>query len=253
MHLLIIDAMNVIRRVYAAVEGNELADEATRTRSLGIIMSNLARLKATHLVMVFEHHDITWRHEIWPTYKEGRSPMPQALADDLASIRQYLESNGVHCYDQDGWEADDIIATIAVKAAERSLDVTILSTDKGFCQLVSPKIKVLNHFERLMWDEDQVRDRWGFIPSKLTDFWALCGDQTNHLPGVAGIGTKGAGQVLDACGSLDQAIGWPESVPQRYQKPLQEGIEFAMKTRVLATLRRDVPVGINLASLRAKA
>ena len=251
MHLLIIDAMNLIRRVYAAVEDNELAEEATRTRALGIIHGAATRAGATHCVMVFEEHGGTWRHTLWPQYKAGRAPMPEALQGALERIRDYLQSNGIHCFDLQGWEADDIVATLAVKAVSAGAGVTVLSTDKGFCQLVTPQLKVLNHFDRLLWDEDQVRERWGFPPQRLTDFWALTGDQTNHLPGVTGIGARGAGQVLDACGTLNRALAWPELAPSRYQQALRDGMHAAILTRELATLCTDVPLGISLASLRA--
>jgi len=254
MHLLLIDAMNLIRRVYAAVEagGNpEFAAEATRSKVLDIIHGNARGRGATHWMMVFEHHDETWRHRLWPEYKLGRSPMPEQLARDLPVLRSYLSRNGVHCYDQTGWEADDIIATAAVRAAENGLKVSILSTDKGFCQLVTPHIEVINHFDRLLWNEEQVRERWGFSPQRLPDFWALCGDQTNHLPGVSGIGKKGAAQVLDQCGTLDVAMGWPDSLPEKQAKLLMKDQQAAIRTRVLATLRTDIELGVSLASLRA--
>jgi protein Xni len=251
MHLLIIDAMNLIRRVYAAVEGNELAAEATMTRSLAIIHGAASRSEATHWVMVFEDHHPTWRHDLWSEYKAGRSPMPEALEHILGDIRKYLEMNGVHTFNLSGWEADDIAATLAVKAGAAGLAVTLLSTDKGFCQLVNSSTRVLNHFDRLWWDEEQVRERWGFEPARLPDFWALTGDQTNHLPGVAGIGAKGAGQVLDSCQTLDRALAWPDLAPERYRKALKEGWQSALITRELARLRTDVPLGISLSALRA--
>lgn len=253
MHLLLIDAMNLIRRVYAAVEDSEFAAEATRNKVIDIIGANVRGRKATHLLMVYEDQEPTWRHRIWPEYKAGRSPMPEALANDLSEMRADLERSGIHSYRMSGWEADDVVATVADRAARSGLQVTILSTDKGFCQLVSERISVLNHFDRFLWNEEAVHQRWGLAPAQLTDYWALCGDQTNHLPGVPGIGKKGAAQVLDLCGSLDHAIGWPEILPERLSNALGQGIPSAIRTRVLATLRTDLELGISLSSLRAKS
>lgn len=250
MHLLLIDAMNLIRRVYAAAEGNELALEATQARALSIIDSNARKRDATHWLMVWEHQEETWRHRLWPEYKAGRSPMPETLAKGLAQVRSYLESNGVPGLDLHGWEADDLIASAAARAAERGMAVTILSTDKGFCQLVSPKVQVLNHFDRLLWDEQQVQDRWQASPHQLPDYWAMCGDQTNHLPGVSGIGAKGAGQILALCGSLDVALGWPDKLPPKQAASLEAGAMDAIRTRVLATLRQDVNLGLRLSQMR---
>ncbi|MDF1763645.1 MAG: 5'-3' exonuclease H3TH domain-containing protein [Oleibacter sp.] len=250
MHLLLIDAMNLIRRIYAAVEDNPAALEATESRALSIIHQVASNVQASHWLMVFEDHEPTWRHRLWPEYKAGRAPMPQILEQGLSTLRIGLERQGIHCHLASGWEADDVLATVASKASLHGLATTIVSTDKGFCQLVGPRIRVLNHFDHLVWDAEQVLQRWGFEPQRLPDFWGLCGDQTNHLPGVAGIGKKGAGHILDACRTLDVAIGWPELAPSRYQVALKEHADAALRSRELARLRVDVPLNLNLHDFR---
>ena len=97
MQLLIIDAMNLIRRIYAAAEESELALDATRSHCLSVIVRNAEQLQATHVAVVFEQKCVTWRHEVWPDYKLGRPPMPQALEQGLAEIRQSFQQAGIRC------------------------------------------------------------------------------------------------------------------------------------------------------------
>ena len=202
------------------------------------------------MAVVFEQKCVTWRHEVWPDYKLGRPPMPQALEQGLAEIRQSFQQAGISCIELAGWEGDDVVATLAAKAAFAGLKVTVLSTDKGFCQLVNSRLTVRNHFDRYTWDELMVEQKFGLLPQQLPDFWALTGDTTNHLPGVAGIGPKTAGQLLDEHRSLDLILAAHEQCDTRVRNALAQHWPQALLTRALATLRTDVPLGFNLHDLR---
>ncbi|MDK2776451.1 MAG: flap endonuclease Xni [Pseudomonadota bacterium] len=250
MQLLIVDAMNLIRRIYAAAEESELALEATRSHCLSVISRNAEQCRATHVAVVFEQKCVTWRHEIWPDYKLGRPPMPVTLEQGLEDIRRHFQQAGLYCLELAGWEGDDVVATLAARAAFAGLTVTILSTDKGFCQLVNSRLTVRNHFDRYSWDELMVEQKFGLLPQQLADFWALTGDSTNHLPGVAGIGPKTAGQLLDQYRTLDIVLARHEECDTRVRNALQQHWTQALLTRALATLRTDVPLGLNLHELR---
>ncbi len=250
MQLLIVDAMNLIRRVFAVAEKTHASMEATESRCLSIISRNAAQCDATHVVVVFEEQVPTWRHEVWPDYKAGRPPMPEALSIGLGPLRDQLLRSGLSCIDMVPWEADDVVASLAHRAANAGVDVTVLSTDKGFCQLVNHRIQIYNHFDRRLYDQNGVRQHYGLAPEQLVDFWALTGDSTNHLPGVAGIGPKTAGLLLDQFGGLDRILVQIDQVAARYQPTLREHWQKALLTRLMATLRKDVPLGINLHDLR---
>ena len=249
-HLLIIDAMNLIRRVYAVAEKSQASMEATESRCLSIITRNASEAGASHLVVVFEEQVPTWRHELWPDYKKGRPPMPEALANGLPVLRDHLTRQGIACLDVTPWEADDVIASLGKRAASAGVKVTVVSTDKGFCQLVSKQLVVYSHFDRRLYDLDGVHGYYGLAPDSLTDFWALTGDTTNHLPGVPGIGPKTAGQLLDEYRTLDSMLVQLDSLPERWRKALEQHWKDALLTRLLATLRTDVPLGVNLHALR---
>ncbi|MAD43929.1 MAG: flap endonuclease Xni [Oceanospirillaceae bacterium] len=250
MQLLIIDAMNLIRRIYAAAQESELALDATRSHCLSVIGRNAEQLNATHVAVVFEQKCTTWRHEVWPDYKLGRPPMPQELEQGLDDIRRSFQQAGLCCIELAGWEGDDVVATLAARAAFAGLEVTVLSTDKGFCQLVNARLKVRNHFDRHTWDELTVGQKFGLLPEQLADFWALTGDSTNHLPGVPGIGPKTAGQLLDQHRSLDLLLAAHASCETRVHNALAQHWPQALLTRALAKLRTDVPLGLNLHDLR---
>ena len=253
MKLLLVDAMNLIRRIYAAAPEGELQIEATQSRCLAAIARNAEQFQASHVAMVFEQKCQTWRHTLWPDYKLNRPPMPQMLADHLEAVTAYFRNNGLPCLDLAGWEADDVIATLADKAAFAGLQVMILSTDKGFCQLVHEGISVRNHFDRFTYDPLMVEQKFGLRPQQLPDYWALTGDTTNHLPGVDGIGPKTAGQLLDRFGSLDHILVQLQQLEGKAATKLAEQWQQALLTRILASLRLDVPLGINLQDLRWQA
>lgn len=255
MKLLIVDAMNLIRRIYAAAPEGDLQIEATQARCMTAIARNAEQFQTTHAVMVFEQKCQTWRHQMWPDYKLNRPPMPEALAQQLDSVSGYFRANGLPCLDLAGWEADDVIATLANKAAFAGLAVMILSTDKGFCQLVNGRIQVRNHFDRFTYDELMVEQKFGLQPSQLVDYWAMTGDSTNHLPGVEGIGPKTAGHLLDQYQSLDNILVNlqqldSDTANRKAASKLTQHWQTALLTRILAALRLDVPLGINLSDLR---
>lgn len=250
MHLLLVDALNLIRRIYAAAENSEVPLEATRSRCLSAILRTVEQLQTTHLAMVFETKSPTWRHALWPDYKLARAPMPEPLQQNLQAMQHYFQEQGIFCFEVANFEADDVVATLAKKAAYANLKVTIMSTDKGFCQLVEPRIKVLNYFERFIWDEQRVREKYMLSPEQLPDFLGLTGDTTNHLPGVPSIGPKTAGQLLDRFGDLDTLLLQRQQCDSKLTKALTEHWERALLTRLLAKLKLDVDIGVNLHSMR---
>lgn len=252
MHLLIIDAMNLIRRMYAAMPEHDNKEEACINRCINTIADNAARLEATHCAIIFEKKEPTWRHAVWPDYKLGRSPMPESLEKSLELFKKGFKTAGFFCFEFQHWEADDVIASLAKKSAYVGLSSTIISTDKGFFQLVDQRIQVLNHFDRQLFNAEEVRARYSIEATQLIDLLALTGDTTNHLPGVKGVGIKTATDLLTQYQDLDTLL---IQLPEIELKPkLKEAIETqwrsALLTRKLARLVTDLPLGINLNDMR---
>lgn len=252
MHLLIIDAMNLIRRMYAAMPDHDNKEEACMHRCINTIADNAKRLDATHCAIIFERKEATWRHAVWPDYKLGRSPMPEALDKALAQFKDGFRTAGLYCFEFQHWEADDVIASLATKSAYNGLVSTIISTDKGFFQLVDQRIQVLNHFDRQLFNAEEVRARYSVEAKQLVDLLALTGDTTNYLPGVKGIGIKTATDLLTQYQDLDTLLIELPSLPLKPK--LKEALETqwrnALLTRKLARLVTDLPLGINLNDMR---
>lgn len=153
--------MNLIRRMYAGMPDHENKIPACVSKCVDVVSSVAARVDATHCAVVFEDKEPTWRHQLWADYKKGRQPMPEELQPAIKLFWQGFKESGVRCLFKSGWEADDMIATIAHKVAERQGDVTIVSTDKGFYQLVNHHVQVLNYFDRKLYGLEDVFQRYG--------------------------------------------------------------------------------------------
>ena len=170
MKALLIDGFNLIRRIYAAVpEPEQGADDKTRQQHIQGIISSISGSvtralrfhQPTHCVIVFEQSGRTWRHRLFPDYKKKRSAMPTPLADAMNEIRQTLKKRGVASFEFTGFEADDVIATMASKIALSKGEVIILSTDRNHCQLLNDYIRVYDHFGQRYLDREVIFKRFG--------------------------------------------------------------------------------------------
>jgi len=186
MALLIIDAMNIIRRVHEAVPGPDSQDKIAHT-----ITSSMASFKRalkthcpTHGIAVFDHGGRTWKHELYEPYQANRKPISPLLLDGLLTIKQKLQHMGLHWIAIEGIEVDDAIATLVEKWCEASRErVIILSTDKDLLQLLSDQVCVYDHFKDIWKDQDYVQTKFGVQPSQMGDLLALMGDAADNIPG----------------------------------------------------------------------
>jgi protein Xni len=250
---LLIDGLNLIRRLYAALESEQ--DSKRRVeRTQNLTIDAVVKLKElcapTHLVVVFDSPTATWRHKLYPEYKLGRAPMDDVLMTGLEQIAAGLRFNGWKCLRLAGWEADDLIATLAVKAAANQVTCFVVSTDKGFTQLIRhPNIHIYDYFNKRGYDREWVENRYGVKVEQLPDYWALMGDSTNHVKGVNGIGPKSAQQLLQLEPDLE-SIFHSQTIPEPLQRKLAGQFEVCRLARELVTLRDDVEIGVSLTKLR---
>ena len=251
VNLLLIDAMNLIRRIYAAqVNRTDDPVEQTLLLSQNAILKDIERTSVSHVAVVFDGKGPTWRHELFPDYKGNRKPMPDELAVALDQYRQRFESIGLFCMKMEEYEADDIIATLAVKTSLKGGKVVIVSTDKGFMQISDSNISLYHHFDKRVFGVDDVEQQLGLKGHQLVDFLSLVGDTTNHVPGVPGIGLKTAGSLLEEHGDLDNILIQNESISGKVGQSLQEHYRVALMARKLVSLKLDCQLDVNLRSLR---
>jgi 5'-3' exonuclease len=252
--LLLADALNLIRRVYAAQPGEDGPERAHRALQAGIqsLHRALRECQPTHAACIFDGQGPSWRHQLYEGYKAGRPPMPEALQVSLPKFKAAFSNLGVPSLDVPKLEADDVIATVATKMASRNGQVVILSNDKLFFQLLSERITVRDHFQKQELDHTHVREKFGVEPEQLVDYLALSGDSTNNIRGVPGVGSKTAAKLLAEFGTLDGVLAAAKGIKGTLGTTLQTHADEARRARSLVHLRADIPVGVNLTSLRCR-
>ncbi len=265
-HLVLIDALNLIRRIYAVQERpfvqsktqleHELAEKTqqqvlfnTQNACSKALENILALQQPSHALAVFDSQQPCWRYKLYPDYKKGRKKMPTPLANELANIQDAFMRHGVDSLLSEEDEADDLIATLATKMALHGQNVTIISTDKGFLSLLSTNIRVYDYFNRRYLDEQHVKNKFDVKPVQLIDLWTLTGDNTNKIPGVAGIGQITAASLLNQYGSLGTIIN-NDDIKAVIKEKLSQSEEQIALNRQLLTFKQDIPLGFNLKDLR---
>ena len=210
----------------------------------------LRQSSPTHAVCVFDGGGQSWRHQLDPGYKQGHAPMPEALREALDSYREAFREVGVESLGFPGLEADDVIATIAVKAAAADATAIVLSTDKIFGELLPAGVRVRDHFRGRDTDVAGLVEKFGVRPDQLADYLALAGDRGNNIPGVPGIGAKTAAGLLTRFATLEEALRSAATIEGRLGERLREHAETARLCRKLVGLRTDLELGTNLNELR---
>jgi len=204
----------------------------------------------THIAVIFDYSEKTFRNEIYKDYKAHRPPVPEELVPQFRLIRDAVKAFNIACIEQDGYEADDLIATYARQTAAAGGDVTIVSSDKDLMQLVGPGVSMLDTMKNRSFGPDEVRERFGVPPDKVIDVQALAGDSTDNVPGVPGIGVKTAAELINEYGDLDTLLARAGEIKQ--VKRRERLIEFALQARLsrdLVTLKQDVPVTVTVEQL----
>lgn len=252
--LLIIDALNLIRRIFAIEESfaKDKPEHAIQNCSQNIINACRRILKTdsfSHAIAVFDGSK-SWRYHYYSDYKANRKPMPDKLKQNLPALYKSFQQCGISVLTPEYDEADDVIATLAYRAHTMQIPATIVSTDKGFLPFTELNtISVLDHFEKRYRDKEYVLEKFGVSPNKLFDYWALTGDKTNDIPGVKGIGKKTACDIVNNYQSVHDAICVEQSNTKWSQKLVSNYRDYIV-SKLLVTLRTDVSINLNLRDIR---
>jgi DNA polymerase-1 len=197
----------------------------------------------THLAVIFDHSEKTFRNKLYDQYKAHRPPPPEDLVPQFPLVREATKAFGVPCVELPGYEADDLIAAYACKVRDLGGEVTIVSSDKDLMQLVGPQVSMLDTMKNLKIGHDQVVEKFGVPPDKVVDVQALCGDSVDNVPGAPGIGIKTASALILEYGDLDTLLARAGEVKQ--QKRRETLIEYADQIRLSRELVRldcDTPL-----------
>ena len=252
--IFLIDGSALAYRSYFAFAKNPLInskgeDTSTPYGFVNSLFKLFREYEPEYMVVVFDTGRPTFRHEKFPEYKATRQKMPEHMAASLPRIYQILDAMNVPVLEVEGFEADDVIGTLAKRAADEGFEVIIVAGDKDFFQLVGPKVKVLRPTragkeERLeLVDEEGVKERLGVPPDRVRDLLALTGDASDNVPGVPGVGEKTALALVRAYGDLDSVLAHSGVVArERVRENLKKFADQARLSKELVTIRTDVPI-----------
>ena len=255
--LFLIDGSSQMYRAYHAFRGKGLSNqEGHTTHAVYVFVTMLRKLISDHhpeyMAASFDLAGPTFRDRIVTDYKATRQAMPDDLAEQIAWVHEACEAMGVPILTAPGYEADDVIGTVALRAAADGFEVAIVSIDKDFFQLVHDGVRVYDPREDGAWfDAQGVTEKFGVKPSQVVDVLALVGDTSDNVAGVPGVGKKGAIDLITAHGTLDALLDNATDLAQKkYREALIAHRANALQSRELVTIRTDVPLEVDLESLR---
>src|SRR5450759_3220239 len=206
--------------------------------------------RPTHLAIVFDKAEITFRNKLYPDYKAHRPPAPDDLIPQFALIREAVRAFDLPCLEQGGFEADDLIATYARQAGERGATATIVSSDKDLMQLVTDKVTMYDTMKDRRIGIAEVIEKFGVPPEKVVEVQALIGDSTDNVPGVPGVGPKTAAQLIVEYGDLETLLKRAGEIKQpKRREALIENAEKARISRQLVLLDDKVKLDVPLDEL----
>ncbi|MGD1881138.1 MAG: DNA polymerase I [Paracoccaceae bacterium] len=207
----------------------------------------------THLAVIFDKGSHTFRNEMYDQYKANRDAMPEELRPQIPLTRRATEAFNIACEELEGYEADDIIATLSVQAREAGGRVTIISSDKDLMQLVGDGVEMLDAMKNARIDRDGVFEKFGVFPDKVIDVQALAGDSVDNIPGAPGIGVKTAALLINEYGDLDQLLERAEEIkqPKRRQTLIDHADQIRL-SRDLVTLDARTPLEFTLDDLEVR-
>jgi len=224
-----------------------------------IVRRLLKDYQPEYIAIVFDTRKPTFRDKLFEKYKAQRPPMPDEMSVQLPYVRRLCEAMRMPILELDGYEADDVIGTMAKKAAASKIDVLVISNDKDMMQLVNPGVRILRTGSGgakadTIVDAAKVTEILGVPPEKVIDLMSLLGDTVDNIPGAKGIGEKGATELIQKYGSVESALDHADEVTnKRYREALQQQREQVMMSKQLATIDLDVPLEVDLEKLQVRA
>lgn len=258
--LILLDSNALVHRAYHALPPLTTKSRETVGAVYGVAMtllSVLEKFKPDHIAASFDLEAPTFRHEEYEEYKATREKAPDDLYEQIPRVRELFAAFEIPVYEQEGFEADDCVGTLARQAEEAGVETVIVTGDNDALQLVTPMIKVFalrkGVKDIVLYDEAAVRERYGFPATALPDYKGLAGDSSDNIKGVAGIGAKTATNLLSEHGTLEGVYESLDDIKDSVRKKLEADRESAFASKDLGTIRVDVPVTLDLEETRARS
>jgi len=209
--------------------------------------------KPDGLLVIFDSKVPSFREEIFKEYKATRPPMPSNMPVQIPYVKEIIRAMGIHSVEKEGFEADDVIGTMVARLRDQDVEIYLVTSDKDMMQFVSKNVFVFDTMKNVLMGEPEVTEKFGVKPSLISDFLALCGDTSDNIPGVLGIGDKTARELVSSFGTIDEIYASLENIKKEAVKTkLREGREHALMSKELATIRLDVPLDVTDEDLQIK-
>lgn len=254
-HLYLLDGSSYIYRAYYGIRERATAGGLPTNAIFGftrMLLGLIQEHSPDYLAVVFDPpREETFRREFYPAYKANRDAMPEELANQIPFIKQILQALKIPALEAPGFEADDLIATLAHRYAAEDLQVTVVTGDKDLMQIVSEQISLLDTMKDKRSGPQEVIERFGVPPELVADVLGLAGDTSDNIPGVPGIGEKTAAQLVEGYGSMERVFRWKDQVKgKKRRESLREYEAQAILSKELATVRYDVDLKVDLEDLK---
>jgi DNA polymerase-1 len=253
--LLLFDGNALIHRAFHALPPLTVSKTGEMVNAVqgfaSMLLKVLNEIKPTHWAIAFDRPTPTFRHEKFADYKAQRPKAPEELVSQIKRVHQLVGAFHLPAFEIDGYEADDILATLSSQASQQGIDTIIVTGDNDVLQVVSPRIKVLSprrtFSDTVLYDESKVQEKYGVSAKQLSDLKALTGDPSDNVPGISGVGEKTAAKLLNQFGNIEGIYAHvAEVTPAKLQALLQDNKDKVLQNKELVTMVADVPVTLNL-------
>ena len=252
--LLLIDSNAILYRAFFALpEILTLKDKTPINAIYGftqMLLSFIELFNPTYVICAFDLPRPTFRDKLYENYRAQRKPTPDNLISQIKPTKELLHTLRIPIYEKEGYEADDIIGTLANLAQGRNLETVIITGDRDLLQLVSAKTKVYMPVKGLaqgkLFDETEVEEKYKIHPQQMVDYKALMGDPSDNYPGVKGIGPKSASELITKYNSLEEIYNHLQELSERQQKLLSDSKKNALMAKQLAQIVTDIDLDLNL-------
>src|SRR5256712_7322673 len=254
--LFLVDGNNLAYRAFFALPEELATSEGFSTNALlgftNMLFKLLTDYRPRGVAVAWDTHAVH-RAALSETYKSERRPMPDLLREQFPYFRPIVEAFGYRTLEYEGWEADDVIATLATRADEGGIKTCVVSTDRDAFQLVTDNVTLMMTPRGVqdvhVYTPERVEARYGIPPERVPDFIGLKGDTSDNIPGVPGIGDKTAGQLVAQYGSLEGVLEHVDELSPARAKNIREHADQARASKELATMRRDLPLDVDPSEL----
>ena len=255
--LYLVDVSSLFFRAYYAISHHLSSPRGLPTNALYGLLSMTVKFirehKSEYIVYCFDHETPSFRTKIYTDYKANRGETPESLKVQIPYIKTLISALGIPMVECKGYEADDLIGSLAVTGQKDNFKIVIVSGDKDFAQLVNTSVSLYDPMREITYDISGVQKKWGVKPEQINDYLAIVGDSSDNIPGVFGIGPKGARKLLQEYGDLDTIYKKLNNIPKKTEEKLKASKKEAFLSRKLARIVTDINLKKSLSSFQRQS